>query len=455
MRGHSLQRQKKGRQFRSYEEYKDTGIPWLGSIPSHWDLQKLKRVVVFAGGGTPTKDVPEYWSGDIPWVSPKDMKSRIVSNTEEKITSEGVANSATRIVPKGCVLVVVRSGILQHSIPVALAETAVALNQDLKALIPGEEIHGPYLAALIEGHQAPFLLEWRKEGATVESLELELVKNSVIPIPPIAEQKAIATFVYHETAKIDKLLAKKLRLIDLLKERGTALITQAVTKGLDPNMPMKHSGLEWLGEISAHWNLRPLAQIAIRITYGFTNPMPAADDGPYMLTANDIGDGVVLWDQARRTTEMAFRRDLTDKSRPVAQDILITKDGTLGRVAMTDGRPACINQSVALLRIRHEAASADFVQLAMRAHAYQERILFEAGGTAIRHIYVSRLAKMPIALPPEEEQRSISGFISEHLSKADVAIYTLFQAISRLRELRTALISAAVTGKIDVRGEPT
>jgi type I restriction enzyme, S subunit len=243
------------RRFRPYPDYQSSGAEWIGEIPSHWSTKRLKTLVHFQGGGTPSKENLEYWTGNIPWVSPKDMKTQLILDTADKITVEAVEESATNLVEPGAVLLVVRSGILNHTIPVAIAGTTVALNQDLKALIPGSEILPKYLSYVIDGKQSSLLVEWRKEGATVESLEMDLIKNSHFPLPPESEQHAIAEFLDRETSKIDVLVAKKERLIDLLQEQRTALITRAVTKGLDLDVPTKDSGVEWLGEIPVHWKI--------------------------------------------------------------------------------------------------------------------------------------------------------------------------------------------------------
>jgi type I restriction enzyme S subunit len=288
---------------------------------------------------------------------------------------------------------------------------------------------------------------------TQNNISMQDIPILVVCVAPLPEQRAIAAFLDGETARIDALVVKKERLIELLQEKRTALITRAVTKGLDPTVPMKDSGVMWLGEIPAHWDMKPLSQLLSRITYGFTNPMPVADEGPFMLTALDIGDGKILFGSARRTTDEAFGRLLTDKSRPIEGDILITKDGTLGRLAVAGGERVCINQSVALLRFDSAAIWIDFVQNALRAAPYQDRMIFEAGGTTIKHIYVSRLAKMPLALPAVAEQERISDFVSLHRERIDSLIVKIRNAIDRLKELRAGLISAAVTGKIDVREE--
>jgi type I restriction enzyme S subunit len=268
---------------------------------------------------------------------------------------------------------------------------------------------------------------------------------------PNAEQSRVAAFLDRETAKIDTLIAKQERLIELLHEKRQALISHGVTKGLNPDAPMKPSGIEWLGDVPAHWDVRPLGAVCSYVSYGFTNPMPPADEGPYLVTANDIGDGVVLFESARRTTEDAYRRLLTRKSRPRLGDILITKDGTLGRIAVSDGTEFCINQSVALVCIDPNKGLNQFIALALQVDPYRERMLLDAGGTTIKHIYISRLTKMGIALPPRSEQEEIAERVDDLSRVYRHAIAKAKESISLMRERRTALISAAVTGKIDVR----
>jgi len=160
-----------------------------------------------------------------------------------------------------------------------------------------------------------------------------------------------------------------------------------------------------------------------------------------------------LLGDARHTTEEAFARLLTDKSRPRRGDILVTKDGTLGRVAVAREERICINQSVALLRFDPAKVDTEFIQNALRAAPYQERMIFEAGGTAIKHIYITRLAKMTVALPPVDEQTEIGNLLLAGRAEINLLQDKVREAIEGLKELRTALISAAVTGKIDVREE--
>jgi len=212
---------------------KDSGVPWLGNIPAHWDAKRLKFVISTFGGGTPNTGKPEYWNGEIPWVSPKDMKSDFIEATEDYLTEIGVAESATKIVPVDSVLIVVRSGILRHTIPVARNTVEVSLNQDMKALVADERLRPGFLHWFISGLQEGLLPIWSKQGCTVESIEMDYMSNTVIPLPPVEEQDAILEKIQEITARLDAQAEKVIAVISSLIEYRSSLITHAVTGKID------------------------------------------------------------------------------------------------------------------------------------------------------------------------------------------------------------------------------
>jgi restriction endonuclease S subunit len=208
---------------------KDSGAAWLGKVPKHWDVRRMKFLTKVIGGGTPSTGNSKYWNGDIPWVSPKDMKSDLIDSAQDNITELGATESATKIVQPNTVLVVVRSGILRHTIPVARNTVPVALNQDMKGFTPENGLIPEYLHLLIAGNQKQLLPLWSKPGCTVESLEVELMMNTEIPAPPVSEQQAVAEYLDEKTGRIDGLIQKTETAIQTLEEYRTALITAAVT----------------------------------------------------------------------------------------------------------------------------------------------------------------------------------------------------------------------------------
>lgn len=212
---------------------RDSGVEWIGDIPAHWEAKRLKFVVSIFGGGTPNTGKPEYWNGDIPWVSPKDMKCDFIDSTEDYLTEIGVAESATKIVPVDSVLIVVRSGILRHTIPVARNIIEVALNQDMKALVASERVHPGFIHWFISGLQDGLLPLWSKQGCTVESIEMDYMRNTVIPLPPVIEQDAILEKILEITANVDAQVRKITAVISSLSEYRSSLITNTVTGKID------------------------------------------------------------------------------------------------------------------------------------------------------------------------------------------------------------------------------
>jgi type I restriction enzyme S subunit len=186
------------------------------------------------------------------------------------------------------------------------------------------------------------------------------------------------------------------------------------------------------GVIPKDWEVSPLEELTSFISYGFTNPMPTSESGIYMITAKDINYGRIEFDTARCTTVEAYRNLLTAKSRPEKGDLLLTKDGTLGRLALVDDRTVCINQSVAILRPSSKAVP-QFLKVLLEAPAYQIRMLEDAGGSTIKHIYITIVNQMPVAVPPTKAEQEA---IAEALSDADALIESLEKLIAKKRHLK-------------------
>ncbi|MGS3162028.1 restriction endonuclease subunit S [Aeromonas caviae] len=212
---------------------KDSGVEWLGQVPEHWVVSPLKYKCVFSGGGTPSKDNLEYWNGSIPWVSPKDMKSFWITDAEDKITEQAIKESSTKLVQPGAVLMVVRSGILQRTIPVGINTIPVTMNQDMKAIRFSSAVYAEWLSFFIKGYEDSLLLDWRKQGATVESIEHEYLANSLILFPPEEEARSIIAALGRRLDKFDQLEQRASDAITLLQERRSALISAAVTGKID------------------------------------------------------------------------------------------------------------------------------------------------------------------------------------------------------------------------------
>lgn len=446
--------------FPRYPEYKDSGVEWLGEVPGHWQLAKLKHLARFAGGGTPSRDNPSFWGGSIPWVSPKDMKVASIETAEESITEKGLGGSSTGLIPPGRVLMVVRSGILKHTIPVAINAVEVALNQDMKALdFSAGACSAEFFFRWVQGLNDFLLLEWAKQGATVESIEHAYLAETLLPLPPAPEQAAIATFLDRETAKIDALVAEQQSLIALLKEKRQALISHAVTKGLDPDVPMKDSEVAWLGEVPVHWVVLALSRIATgRCDGPFGSGIKSehyTDSGALVVRLQNIrSNGFYVGEPA--FLELEYFEQALKRHEVVPGDVLIAglgdENNVVGRacVAPPGISPALVKADCFRFRLDGSVAAAAFVAAQLNVSAVADAGRLANGSTRSR-IPLSVMATRAVALPPLAEQVEIVAFVERELAAIDELVGEADTTIALLQERRTALISAAVTGKIDVR----
>jgi type I restriction enzyme S subunit len=394
------------------------------------------------GGGTPDKGNAAFWNGDIPWVSPKDMKSATIVDTEDHITVEGLEGSATKVVAPGAVLLVMRSGILRHSIPVAINRVPVVLNQDMRALIPLPQVEARFLARFVEGHQQELLNTWCKVGSTVESLESDLVGETEIAIPPLLRQRAIADYLDRETERLDALVLAKELVLGLLGEKRRAIITRAVTRGLDRHAYLRDPGIAWLGKIPAHWETR-------RVAWLFRERDERGEPDLPLLEVS-INTGVTL----REFSEERIESTAADfNSYKVARqgDVVFNKmrmwQGAVG-VAPQDGLVSpdyvvaaptgpLLPQYAGLL-FRTDTFSAE---CARRSHG----IVWDR-----LRLYWDDFREIVLPLPSSEAQRDIVVHVANEATKLDELRIATENTTALLKERRAALIAAAVTGKIDV-----
>ena len=421
------------------------------AFPAEWPRKRIKYLCRFAGGGTPDKGNPEYWNGEIPWVSPKDMKSVTIENTEDYITTGGLESSAAKLVAPGAVLFVMRSGILRHSIPVAINRVSIALNQDMRALIPFQQVEARFLARLLEGHQQQLLNVWSKVGSTVESLESDLVGETEIAVPALDQQRAIADYLDREMLRLDALVAAKERVLGLLAEKRRVLITRAVTRGLDPCVSLRHSGIPWLGQIPAYWEivaLRFLVDLASGATPDTGEPGYWDGEIPW-VSPKDMKQNEIT-DTQDYISEMALSESALRLIEPCA--VLIVVRGMIlahSFPAALNQKPVTINQDMKALRCCSTLSPRylrDFF------HGFEEHIvsLTDSSTHGTRRLDTAVIGRLEIPLPPLEEQRQIVTYIDETTSRLDALQSATRNSMVLLKERRVALIAAAVTGQLEI-----
>lgn len=287
---------------------------------------------------------------------------------------------------------------------------------------------------------------------TVASLRRPMFTTFPVLVPSLDEQRLIAAFLDRETAEIDAFIADQEELIALLTERRAAMISHAVTKGLDPSVPMKDSGVEWFGDVPSTWSVLYLKRLAHRITDGaHISPETEGGEHPFVST-RDIRDGQIDLDNCLRTSPSTYRYMVQTGCRPAEGDILFSKDGTVGRTAIvTVQAPFVVASSLIIISPLAEVDTR-YLNFLLTGMAVQEQISSFVKGAGLPRISIANLERVTVLLPQRPEQEAIANFLDRESAELDAAIADAREAIALSKERRAALISAAVTGKIDVRG---
>lgn len=415
--------------YRPYPAYRDSGVEWLGEIPAHWKARRTKYVARLESGHTPSRGNPEYWNDcTIPWFTLTDVWQirdggrEYISETREKVSELGLSHSAARLLPKGTVILS-RTASVGFS---AIMDVAMATTQDFVNWVCHSELEPEYLLFVFRSMVQEF--NRLMMGSTHRTIYMPDVSTFSTPVPPVSEQIKIVQFVFREIKKIDALVTKKERLVELLQEKRTALITRTVTKGIDPDVPMKESGIEWLGEIPAHWNVKQL-RWAITFQRGHDLPADDREEGNVPLVSS---------------SGMSSKHS---RAVAVAPGIVTGRYGTIGQFYLMDQPYWPLNTTLYSIDLHgNEPRFLRFMLMNL-----VPLFLLHAVKSAVPGVDRNDIHADHTALPNWAEQHAIANYLDREMAKIDALMGKIQEAVDRLKELRTALISAAVTGKIDVR----
>lgn len=435
--------------FARYPKYKDSGVEWLAEVPEHWHVSRLKYAVnEICSGGTPESGNTLYWAADeedsIPWVAIGDMtRAPIVKATERRITQAGLDSKRIRVLPTGTLL---------YSMYASLGKVAVlglpsAVNQAILGIVPNVAIADEnflrYWLVHIETH-----LELFSSSNTQDNLNAAKVRSMPLLLPPLHEQSRVGRFLDGETTTIDALVDEQRRLMELLKEKRQAVISNAVTKGLNPDAPMKPSGIEWLGDVPAHWH-----SCRNKVVFAEVDERSTSDEGELLTVSHITG----VTPRSEKAVNMFLAETLEGYKTCRRGDLVINTMwawmGALG-CSPCDG---LVSPSYNVYRSRTpDRLSSEFYDYLCRIPPH--KVAIKAHSTGIwesrLRLYPDAFLDMEVALPPLAEQIAITRYLDYATAKWDALTAEAQRAIDLLQERRTALISAAVTGQIDVRGVP-
>lgn len=448
----------RARCFRSYSTYRESGVEWLGAIPARWEVKRLKHVAALNPEALreDTNPARELTYIDIGGV---DNLGRIV--VRELMTFASAPSRARRMVRDGDVIVSTVRTYLRAIASIRNPEPDTVVSTGFAVVRPKDELLTDYAAYAL---RAPHFVERvvaNSKGVSFPAINESEMATYEIAVPPIEEQRAIAAFLDRETTRIDALVAKKERLIELLQEQRTALITRAVTKGLDPSVPMKDSGVEWFGAIPAHWGVKRLRNMVNRIQQGWSpdcENREAAYDEWGILKAGCVNRGQFV-EAEHKALPMALEpiRELEIREGDLLMSRASGSPELVGSVAMVGQcRPRLLLcDKVFRLHVIDGIAYKPFLAYAMNSPIVRAQIdVALSGGSGLANNIAQGMVKdLIITGPPVVEQLAIVAFLDHETSQIDCIVAKVRDATVRLKEFRTALISAAVTGKIDVREE--
>ncbi len=428
----------------AYSKYKASGIEWLGDVPGKWKVKPLKCLTSFINGAA---FKPENWSDEgIPII-------RIVNlnGGEDFNCYEGSINKRYHIQNRD--LLFGWSGNRGTSFGPFIwwREGLHYLNQHIFKLEDYSCTKKWFYWTLkaVTGY-----IEEEAHGIIgmvhVTKAKLGAVK---VPLPEILEQQAIADYLDHETSRIDELIEKKREFINKLKEKRTALISHAVTKGLDPDVKLKPSGIKWLDEIPEHWEeVVPLRRKCRKITDGaHISPDTSSEDFPFVSTV-DIKNGKIDFESCLKTSIENYEYLVHTGCKPQKGDVLFSKDGTVGRTAVVDF--ICdfvVASSLVIITPNSNHLDFHYLEYWLNNSLLKQEVELLLSGAALKRISIVKVSNLPVVTPPLDEQCRIVSYLNNETSKIDSLIDKVEKAIEKLQEYRSSIISAAVTGKIDVR----
>lgn len=440
--------------FPAYPAYKDSGVEWLGEVPEHWEVTKLSYVTNRIGSGkTPSGGAATYASSGVPFIRSQNVHDQglrlddIVYIDEE--TDREMAWSRVRPLD---VLINITGASIGRSCQISAEFGRANVNQHVCVIRLDKAAEASdWVAWFMKSPSSKEQVQVSQTGAAREGLNFEQLAGFYLCMPPLNERKVITAFLDHETARIDALIEEQQRLIELLKEKRQAVISHAVTKGLDPTVPMKDSGVEWLGEVPAHWVRKRLKNISPFITVGIVvNPSDyVADEGLPFLYGGEVKEGFIEVDKARKISPEHSRKNR--KTMLEAGDIVTMRVGYPGLTAVVP--PECAGGNCAsVMLVKRGQYDSRWLCAVMNSRLVRQQVEVVQYGAAQKQFNIADAIEFWMFEPPIEEQSKIAEFIDGQSSVFNALMEESEKSMLLLKERRSALVSAAVTGKIDVRG---
>lgn len=422
---------------------KDSGIPWIGAIPEHWKIARIKDIYSFQTGATPPSKTESFYDGDNLWANIGDIDGKTIFETSKHLSDEGVSVCSMNISPKGSLLYSFKLSVGQ----VAFCGVDMYTNEAIATFI-GEPTALSYLY-----YVAPLFIVFNANtniyGAPI--LNQDLIKNAIIPVPPLAEQERIASYLDEKCGEIDELIEVEQQMISDLESYRQAVITEAVTHGLNPNAPKKQSTIQGIKDIPFNWNevnLLKVIYLRARLGWRGLKAEEYVDEGYPFLSAFNIVNNQLVWENLNFINQLRY--DESPEIKLSLHDILIVKDGAgIGKCARVENMPlgeSTVNSSLGVITVS-ETLYYSYLYYFFLSTPFQDNVLFLKNGMGVPHLTQENLKSVRIPLPPVDEQKAIANFLDSKCFEIDGLIKVKQEKIETLKQYRQSLIFEAVTGK--------
>ena len=432
--------------YKPYPTYKPTGVEWLDEIPSHWKVRQLKYLATVNDETLPETTTPDL---ELSYVDIGNVDSIAGITGTEYLLFEDAPSRARRIVRQGDVIISTVRTYLKAIARIEPTDVNLIVSTGF-AVIRSRELDGGFAAYALGSPYFVDRVVAHSVGVSYPAINASELSCLDIAFPPLPEQQAIAAFLDRETARIDVLVAKKERLIELLQEKRTALITRAVTRGLDPNAPVKDSGVEWLGEIPVHWETTKLRRLLTLVAHHVdVHPEQIYQE----IGIRSWGRGIFHKDPVTGAT-LGDKRVFKLRPGELVLNIVFAWEGAVAIVSESEKDMIASHRFPTFQHTRN-LVDLDYLLMFLQSEHGRGLMGLNSPGAAGRNrtIRMDSFLEEEVPFPPLEEQREIVGTFRSNEHRLQSLSSKVREAIERLRELRSALISAAVTGRIDVREE--
>ena len=434
--------------YQKYAEYKDSGVEWLGEIPNDWEMWKLSHAYTEIGSGTtPSTSNEENFEGNIPWVTTGELRENLILDTKKKVSQRTIEQFPTlKKYPIGSVAIAMYGATIGR---LGIFGIEATTNQACCVMTTSKVLNNKYVFYWLQAFKNEIIQ--LSSGGGQPNINQEKVASLKISAPFFEDQINIANFLDHETAQIDTLIAKQEKLIELLKEKRQAVISHAVTKGLNPDAAMKDSGVEWLGQVPEHWTVSKLKHFVNvvdckHITAEFF------DEGIPLASIGEVKGWKVNLSNAKLTNEKYYQELIDGNRKPQVGDIIYTRNATVGEASLVHAElpKFALGQDVCLIHIIQKLSS-EYLLHFLKSEIIKIQLNSAMVGSTFKRINVDDIRNYVIVIPPIEEQECILKDLDQKIEKYDSLINFAVKQIQLMQERRTALISSAVTGKIDLR----